>query len=103
METGSGAELLTGARERVGISQSELARRAGVSISVVNAYERGRRMPGVPGLQHLLTALDSCLVVEPDRAVERWQGERLKQVLDLAGHLPRRHRVELAYPRLPGT
>ena len=34
-------------RSRRGLTQAELARAAGMTRSVVNAYERGRRQPSV--------------------------------------------------------
>jgi transcriptional regulator with XRE-family HTH domain len=42
------------ARDFVGISQRELARRSGVPHSVVNTIERGRRQPSVPLLARIL-------------------------------------------------
>lgn len=48
------AALLRAARRRVGMSQVELGRRAGVSQSVVSAYESGARQPSVPTLARLI-------------------------------------------------
>lgn len=39
-----------------GISQRELARRAGVPQSMISAYERGRREPTLPTLLRILRA-----------------------------------------------
>ena len=92
--------MLTEARRQAGISQAELARRAGVPRSVVNVYERGRRQPGADVLARLLTAAGFELRLAP--AVRHLDGERagrlLAQVLDLAEVLPARRRGRLAYP-----
>lgn len=46
------------------MSQSELARRAGVSQPVISAYERGRREPGLAMLSKLVEATGHHLRVE---------------------------------------
>lgn len=46
--------LLREARSRVGLSQSDLARRAGVPQSVVSDYEAGKRQPALPTLARLV-------------------------------------------------
>ncbi len=48
--------LLREARRRSGLSQSELATRAGVTQSVVSEYEAGKRQPSVPTLARLVAA-----------------------------------------------
>lgn len=48
--------LLRLARHQAGITQAELARRAGVSASMVCAYERERRQPTLTTLLRLLEA-----------------------------------------------
>jgi predicted nucleotidyltransferase/DNA-binding XRE family transcriptional regulator len=48
------ARLLRETREQVGLTQSELADRCGVTQSVISAYESGRREPSVPTLQRLI-------------------------------------------------
>jgi len=50
------AELIRTARENAGMSQHELARRAGVAQPVVSAYENGRRDPGLAMLSKLIEA-----------------------------------------------
>lgn len=88
---------------RSGLRQAELARRAGMPRSVVNAYVRGKREPGADALARLAAAggLELTLVprkppVDVDRA-----SKILVQVLELAEALPFRPRPELGYPRLP--
>ena len=48
--------LLREARRRAGLSQVELARRAGVTQSVVSAYESGGRQPSLPTLARLVNS-----------------------------------------------
>jgi transcriptional regulator with XRE-family HTH domain len=50
------AGLLQLARMDAGISQQELAERAGVDRSMISAYEHGRRQPTLPTLLRLLKA-----------------------------------------------
>lgn len=50
------AGLLQLARMDAGISQHELAERAGVDRSMISAYEHGRRQPTMPTLLRLLKA-----------------------------------------------
>ena len=86
-----------------GLSQAELARRAGLPRSVVNAYLKGTREPGADALARLASAggLELRLVrrrppVDPQRA-----SKILVQVLELAEALPFRPRSQLDYPSLP--
>ena len=48
--------LIRHARQRAGLSQVELGRRAGVTQSVVSAYESGARQPSLPMLERLVRA-----------------------------------------------
>ncbi len=96
------ASLVEQIRERSGLSQAELARRAGLPRSVVNAYLRGNREPGTDTLARLAAAGGFELglaprkpPVDPVRA-----GRILVQVLELAEALPFRPRPELQFPRL---
>jgi transcriptional regulator with XRE-family HTH domain len=85
-----------------GLSQAELARRAGLPRSVLNAYLKGHREPGADALLRIAAAGGARLGVEkrkppvdPERA-----GRILNQVLGLAEALPYRPRAEMAYPPL---
>lgn len=87
-------DLLRLARRRAGVSQAELARRAGMPRSVLNAYERGSRDPGAAALDRLLEAAGVSLVVSSSRRVDPARADRiLQQVLDLAEALPARRRA----------
>lgn len=94
--------LIGDIRRRSGLTQAELGRRAGMPRSVVNAYERGKRQPGVDALARIAAAANLKLEVvpvvnpvDPERA-----GRLLAQVLDLAEALPSKHRGALSYPPL---
>lgn len=56
--------VLRRARKESRLSQTEMARRAGVAQSVISAYEAGRREPGVATLASLLEATGHRLVLE---------------------------------------
>jgi transcriptional regulator with XRE-family HTH domain len=88
---------------RSGLSQAELARRAGMPRSVVNAYLHGKRQPGADALARLATAGGLELTLTPRRPpVDAERASKiLVQVLELAEALPFRPRAELGYPRLP--
>lgn len=96
------ASLVEEIQRRSGISQAELARRAGLPRSVVNVYLKGHREPGADTLARLAAAggLEMGLAPrEPPVDVER-ASKILVQVLELAEALPFRPRPELGYPRL---
>lgn len=96
------AALIEEIQQKSGLSQAELARRAGLPRSVVNVYLRGKREPGADVLARLAAAggLELELAprkapVDPERAAKI-----LVQVLELAEALPFRARPELDYPKL---
>src|SRR6476646_5922015 len=98
----SPAPLLAEVLARSELSQAELARRAGLPRSVLNAYLKGNREPGADALLRIAAAGGVRLGVEerrppvdPERA-----GKILNQVLGLAEALPYRPRAEMAYPPL---
>jgi transcriptional regulator with XRE-family HTH domain len=95
-------QLIAEIRARSGLTQAQLARRAGVPRSVVNAYERGKREPGTEALARL--AASAGFELELSRAPRRVDPERagriLSQVLDLAEGLPTRRRGQLRFPPL---
>ena len=96
------SELIADIRRTSGLSQAELARRAGMQSSVLSAYARGRRQPSVESMARIAAAAGVELQLGPraDRAATEHSGKVLAQVLDLAEHLPYRPRPELAYPPL---
>ncbi len=58
------AEMVYTARTAAGLSQTELARRAGTRQSVVSAIESGGQIPTVPMLRRLAHALGGDLRIE---------------------------------------
>ena len=61
--------LLTTAREKVGLSIAELARRSGTSRSTLSAYEHGRVSPTLDTLERVLAATRQRLELSP---TPRW-------------------------------
>lgn len=95
-------ELIREIRRESGLRQAELARQAGLPRSVVNAYEHGRRQPGVDALARIAAAAGLELRIGPSTAPVNpaRAGRILAQVLDLAEALPGRRRGALQYPPL---
>lgn len=98
----SAKELIADVVEQSGLAQAELARRAGLPRSVLNAYLRGHREPGADALLRIAAAAGVELAVrERKPPVDPARASRiLNQVLGLAEALPYRPRAELAYPPL---
>jgi transcriptional regulator with XRE-family HTH domain len=99
---GSPALLIAEIKRRSGLSQAELARRAGIPRSVLNVYLHGHREPGTDALLRIASAGGFRLglterrpPVDPERA-----SNILVQVLDLAEALPFRPRAEIQLPSL---
>ena len=82
--------LLRQARKRAGLSQVDLASRAGVTQSVVSAYESGQRQPSLPALARLIDAAGFELTL----GLRRPPG-RLRRLSGPVGHRVRRHREDL--------
>jgi transcriptional regulator with XRE-family HTH domain len=59
--TGIGSEIRR-RRQKLGVSQSEIATRAGVHLNVVGRTERGIYNPTVMTLDAIATALDTSIV-----------------------------------------
>ena len=66
--------LLREARTKAGLSQAELARRAGVTQSVVSAYESATRQPSLPMLDRLVSATGLELEIQVRRRSSRLDG-----------------------------
>lgn len=91
--------MLRDARERAGLTQAQLAERAGVTQGLLSAYERGVRRPSLGTLERVLAALrlQARIELEPlwadvDRVMEtgapRW-------LVELDGLLARLEPLEL--------
>ncbi len=62
------AELVYDARHAAGLTQGELARRAGTSQSVISAIENGAQAPGGVMLARIAYALGGSLQITPTAA-----------------------------------
>ena len=82
------AELLTRVRSASGLSQDELARRAGTSRPTVSAYEHGRKSPTVETLARLLAEAGFALTAVPEVEVVEYTDRRGRAVVTLR-NLPR--------------
>jgi predicted nucleotidyltransferase/DNA-binding XRE family transcriptional regulator len=89
-ETLAAGALLRRARKGAGLSQQELAMRAGVTQSVISAYESGYRQPAVPTLAALVDAAGYELVLDL-----RQQPGRLSKLSGPVGRRVRRRREDL--------
>jgi transcriptional regulator with XRE-family HTH domain len=98
----SAAALIGDVLEQSDLTQAELARRAGIPRSVLNAYLKGNRDPGAEALLRIAAAGGVRLGVEKRRPpVDPGRASKiLNQVLGLAEALPYRPRAEMAYPPL---
>ena len=72
--------MLRQARRRAGLTQVELARRAGVAQSMISAYENGHRDPTYSTLERLLRATGHVLTVQPAAADETVLGSTLHEL-----------------------
>jgi len=96
------ATLLRRCRVDAGLTQRQLAARAGTSAAAICHYERGTRVPRADTVVRLVAATGATLTWEARRfpldAATRDalddNGEALAAVLDLAEHLPRRRRPD---------
>jgi hypothetical protein len=82
--------LLRQARHGAGLSQVELAARAGVTQSVISAYESGHRQPSLPVLAALIEAAGCELVTGVRR-----QPRRLSRLSGPVGQRLRRRRRDV--------
>ncbi len=82
--------LVAELQRRSGLSQAELARRAGMPRSVINTYVRGHREPGADALTRIAAAAGLELTFVPRRPPvdAKRAGRLLEQVLGLAEALP---------------
>ena len=104
------AALIRTLRQRQGLTQADLARRAGTSQPVVSAYEHGRRDPTVTTLRKLVEAAGVQLRIDtipfandvPPAGTAEEHGRRLLDVLSVADAITARRprTAQLEAPRL---
>jgi transcriptional regulator with XRE-family HTH domain len=99
------AAIIRAVRRRQGLTQAELARRAGTSQPVISAYEHGRRDPTYGTLRRLVAAGGERLHIDaadlPPAEDPEEHARRLLDVLSIADAVPTRPRSPvLSAPRL---
>ena len=104
------ADLIARVRRGTGLTQAELARRAGTSQPVISAYEHGRRDPSVSTLRRILQAAGARLELGyrltgatdgvPPAIDDVERAARLVDVLLLADAIPGRPRQKRFFPRI---
>lgn len=78
-------------RRRAGLTQAQVAAATGIPVTVISAYERGRRQPGLDAAARIVQALGFRVEFVPTASPEV-RGRRLVQALELAEALPYRPR-----------
>jgi transcriptional regulator with XRE-family HTH domain len=98
------AVLLRVARREAGLTQAEVARRAGIPQPVLSMYERGAREPSVAAANRILAGLGKTLTARPAPRYldDNAAAVQLEAVLGLADAMPfgPRHQP-LEFPLLP--
>jgi transcriptional regulator with XRE-family HTH domain len=109
VQAGQAGAIIRAVRRRGGLTQAELAHRAGTSQPVISAYEHGRRDPTLGTLRKLVEAGGERLQMDavalgsdlPPSANAQEHSRRLLEVLTLADAIPARRRSPvLNAPRL---
>jgi len=98
------AVLLRVARREAGLTQAEVARRAGIPQPVLSMYERGTREPSVAAANRILAGLGKTLTARPAprRLDDHAAAVQLEAVLGLADAMPfGPRRQALEFPPLP--
>ena len=103
----SSAEIIKMERERVGISQAELARRCGVPQPHISNYEAGRHQPSFDTVRRLIAALGGRLritvpVILPDPLESARSLEAVLGLIDMLPDIPwSQGASRIEFPRIP--
>jgi len=95
--TSTAGALVLLAREEAGLSQRELAKRAGVSQADIARIESGARQPSIPTLQRILAGADKELrfrlapIDDHDQVLRARQARRLPAAKEAAAARHRRN------------
>lgn len=101
MNNAHAGRLLREARTAAGLSQMELAARAGIVQSVISVYESGRRQPSIPTLAALVAATGYELelsIRKPRHGLQRLSGpvgRRLRQQRSAVIDVAQRHGIHV--------
>jgi transcriptional regulator with XRE-family HTH domain len=98
--------LIAKARAMSGLTQRDLARRAGTSAAAICKYEAADQIPRFDTLARIVEAAGAELHCEirPRQIIDVDRNARvLEDVLELAEHLPHRTSDELAFPPFTAT
>lgn len=63
-------DIIKTVREKRGLSQRELAKRAGVTNQTVHSYEKGKIQPSAKSLINLMTAMNYVVIFRPREKLE---------------------------------
>lgn len=88
--TRTSASTLRAARQAAGLTQAELAGRAGVARSVLASYESGAREPSAATFLRILDAAGWVVSIDRPHDADVRRGVVLDDLLALAGELPHR-------------
>lgn len=97
------ATLIERARRSAGLTQAELAARAGTSQAAVARYERGTDLPTIPTLERLLRGCGRELSLGSSVSASRPPSSVRGQIGDQAARLRRERRRLLAAARRRGA
>ena len=93
------ADRIKGLREKQGLTQSQLAKKLGLTRSCVNAWEMGISVPSTQGIVELAAIFDvsTDYLLGIDRtaslSVEGLQEEDVQMVYDLIRHLRKKNGI----------
>lgn len=94
--------LVRSCRQEAGLSQRQLAERAGTSAAAVSLYEGGVRVPRTDTLIRLIAAAGATLSLRAEPAPPGIDlvanGRDLEDLLELADNLPQRSSAQLEAP-----